>query len=64
MATEVDTAAFTGEEEWGPPTNPPNPSGNVRIVIEGGPDEPLVQALTSLLIVVIFRRLIWSEAPD
>lgn len=50
MATEVDSAAFTGEEDWGPPSNPPHPPGNVRIVIEGGPDEPLVQALTSLLI--------------
>lgn len=41
-----DGAFGEEEEEWGPPPAP----GNVRIVIEGSPDAPLVRALSGLLI--------------
>lgn len=51
MPKDMDDAAFgEDEEEWGPPPGPPPAPGNVRIVIEGSPDAPLVRAFSSLLI--------------
>lgn len=47
MPEDPDVSTFgEEEEEWGPPPVP----GNVRIVIEGSPDAPLVRALSGFLI--------------
>jgi hypothetical protein len=49
MGITPENTAF-GEEEWETPPPAQAAPGNVRIVIEGGPDEPLVKAITTLLI--------------
>jgi hypothetical protein len=49
MIAEPENAAF-GAEEWEQPPSTQTAPGNVRIVVEGGAEEPVVKALTALLI--------------